>query len=249
MRIEASRRAHARGANALCALLFLVTCPFAGMLHVEMQGVVTSINFDTLGSAYSDSVGLKVGSQVAFSVDLDYSAPPIMSFDGMADTLPNLVYPDQSDSSVTTRNFRYGFAGTRFAQGLFATPSSVLGDHGLIEYSPSLPTLLELSSNRQWNDSVSWVDLVFPAPDGKLTDSSQGKGQEELLIAQTTGRNASTLLVCAYDITRVTVSPSVSLARPDPTRDSRRRTLSDTRPGWGALRSKKGWFSINGRRE
>src|SRR4051812_40663968 len=200
MRIDASRRTNPPGTAALRALLFLVTAPFAGALHLEMQGVVTSINVDTLGAAYSDSVGLKIGSKVAFSLDLDYSESPVMVFAGRADTLPNVVYPDQSDTSTTTCNFRYSFSGTRFAQGLFDTPSSVLGDHGLIEYSPYLPTLIELSSNRQWNDSVSWVDLIFPAPDGTLTDSSQGKGQEELLIAQTDRRTASTLLVCAYDI-------------------------------------------------
>lgn len=249
MQIGVSRFTRPPGATALGALLFMVTAPFAEMLHVEMQGVVTSINSDDLGAAYSDSAQLKVGSQVAFSVDLDYEAPPVLFSDGMADTLPGLIYPDPGDSSFLTRNFRYAFSGTRFAQGLFDTPSSVLGDHGVIEYSPYLPTLIELSSNRQWNDSVSWVDLVFPAPDGKLTDVSQGKGQEELLIAQTSRRNASTLLVCAYDITRVTVTPSVSLARPEPRRDPRPGTLSDQRRLRGMLRSNGGWFSISGRRE
>jgi hypothetical protein len=249
MWIDAFRRTSPPGSAVIRALLFLASVPFAGMLHVEMQGVVTSINFDTLGTAYSDSVGLKIGGKVSFAVDLDYAESPVMVFAGMSDTLPNLVYPDESDSSVITRNFRYAFSGTRFAQGLFDTPSSVLGDHGLVQHSPYLPTLIELSSNRQWNDSVSWVDLVFPAPDGELTDESQGKGQEELLIAKTDRRDASTLLVCAYDITRVTVSPSVSLARPDPSPDSRRRGTSDMRRERGMLRSKKGWFSISGRRE
>jgi hypothetical protein len=249
MRINLSCPSHSRGATLLHALLFLVRVPFAGQLHVEMEGVVTSINFDTLGDAYSDSVGLKIGSKVAFSMELDYAASPVLFTDGIADTLPNLVYPDQGDTTVTTRNFRFSFSGTRFAQGLFSTPSSVLWDHGVVQGSPGLPTQLELSSNRQWNDSVSWVDLTLPAPDGELTNGSQGMGQEELLIARTTNRDASTLLVCAYDITRITVSPSVYLIRPAIDQDSRRSARRPLDRRWGALWPDRGWYSISGRRQ
>src|SRR5258707_11452537 len=94
---------------------------------------------------------------------------------------------------------------------MFNSPPSVIDDHGDIQHSQYPPTYLELSSIRHWNDSVSWVQFVFQGLNGKLTDSSQGLGQEELLIFQTPLRNASTLLVCAFNITQVTVSTPVAL--------------------------------------
>ncbi|MEO6094407.1 MAG: hypothetical protein ABIW76_01580 [Fibrobacteria bacterium] len=59
--------------------------PLANPVHVELQGIVTSINMDSLSAAYSDSVGLKVGAALSFSLELDYSAPPVTFVNGIAD--------------------------------------------------------------------------------------------------------------------------------------------------------------------
>jgi len=158
-----------------------------------------------------------------------------------------MFYPDPKDSAVYTRNFRFGFQGTRFAQGLFDSRPTGFEDRGSIEHTPDFPDMIELSSVRQWDDSISWVDLIFPARDGKLTDSTLGLGQEELLVEPPQG-GAATLLVCAFDITRIAISTPVALGRSRAANGPRQKGWSDGNRE-RIFRSNHGMFSIDGRRK